>query len=794
VTAAPLHWDEATLDGAVWQGIRFLSFDSAVPGFEAVVTAHLARPANGIAEDDVLVEGGERITGLGYEVGFPAADLIELRFPSRGDRSDYTVRLAQGGLDPLHPFFDRASFNFYIDCPGGDCRPLDAQPAPPPPQRPAIDLKTKDYAGFVSVLADWIKVRSPDWGDLAPASFERMLLELLSHHADQLSYFQDRVANEAFLDTARERHAVRQHGLLLGYALREPVAARAVVGFDVTNPGVLPAGVVVDHSEPEGDPGPVYTTREAVRLDPRHNGGAIVPAAFPGAAAAVVPEGSTNLLLFGHDLGLTPNQRLAFRHGDAAAIVTLVEVAELQLPGWTASPADPPVAVLADVTRIAWREPLGQALRPWLDPFSIRGNLVNAVHGAPRRAVASPTGAAPPGALAVVLDRQNSIVAPRRLADGTLIWLLRALRPPEWPILFDGSGGGIEVQVDGELWSREPNLWESRSYDLHYVAETDEAGAVWLQFGDGVHGHEIEALRDGPFAARPAVEVSIRYRTGAAAAGNCAADTLDRIPPVPPGSPIDAALTALGVTAVGNVVPGTGGTPAEPLDQARFAIPDSLKHGPRERAVTLADYAEGARIDGVARAAAVDVGGAFNTVRVLVDPVGQGSLPADLRDRVFRRIDDLRMAGREHLVAAPAYVAIEVSLAVCAAAPRLRTAVRTRVLAALRPGREPPGGYFHPDRLSFGESPSLGDLLAYVQGLPEVLSVKALAFRRLDDPSPVRVREAIAIGALEVARLDADDSRPENGVLQVLVVGLDDVDESAFDIGGPVADPEQAVP
>jgi hypothetical protein len=145
------------------------------------------------------------------------------------------------------------------------------------------------------------------------------------------------------------------------------------------------------------------------------------------------------------------------------------------------------------------------------------------------------------------------------------------------------------------------------------------------------------------------------------------------------------------------------------------------------------------------------------------------------------------MAGREHRVAAPAYVPLEVSLAVCAAAPRLRPAVRARVLAALRPGEG--GGYFHPDRLSFGESPALGDLLAFVHRISGVRSVKALAFRRLGDASLVRVRDEVAVGPLEVARLDADDNRPENGVLEVLLVGLDDVDETEFDIGGPAADP-----
>jgi hypothetical protein len=172
-------------------------------------------------------------------------------------------------------------------------------------------------------------------------------------------------------------------------------------------------------------------------------------------------------------------------------------------------------------------------------------------------------------------------------------------------------------------------------------------------------------------------------------------------------------------------------------------------------------------------------------VLILVDPKGQGDLDSALAAAVYDHIDRLRMAGREHIVRAPDYIPLRVELAICVEPGQLRHAVRDRVLAALRPGESDRPGWFHPDLREFGKDLILGDLLAFVQAIPGVRSVKALAFRALDDQSAVQVMDRIVVAPTEVARLDGDDNRPESGVLKVRVVGLDLADESVFDLGGP---------
>ena len=157
---APLSWDGGRLDGTPWQGIRFLSIEFH-EGEEhpAIVTAHLNRPVGSLTADHVLVTGGRRLPVPPYEVAF-AGHTVTISFRGIGDHSPYAVELTDGGGAPLHPFFASAEFRFTIDCDAGDCRESPTEASRPAVQPPAVDLLTKDFNGFVGLLADWVKVRS----------------------------------------------------------------------------------------------------------------------------------------------------------------------------------------------------------------------------------------------------------------------------------------------------------------------------------------------------------------------------------------------------------------------------------------------------------------------------------------------------------------------------------------------------------------------------------------------------------------------------------------------------------
>ncbi len=804
-----LIWDEAGLDGGDGQGVEYqgveyltVAFDVDVEGerYAAVVKAHLRRPAKGISADDVTVFGGERRTELAYQVA-PLTDdnSFEVRFRERGDRAPYFVGLTSGGAHPLHPSRRAADFSFYIDCPAGDCRAGGELPPHELQKAPALDYLQKDYRGFVQTLAQWVRVKNPAWADLSDASLERVLIELLAHQADLLSYYQDRVANEAFLTTASQRYSLRQHATLLGYQPFDGRAARTTLAFRVTESGLVPRGLVVRMRHASDEASVVFTTAERVRVESHWS--SLQVAAWPGASTARVPRGARRLLLYGWGSGLASGQRLAVAQGTFHQVVHLTEVSELEELGWVAVPTDDARAAPTELTLLRWREPLQAEVYPWASDgagFMLCANLVDAVHGEPRTAWLKPpdepTRETPRRDVVVTLDHRNSIVAPRRRGE-QLIPLLRALQVPEGPVAFDRDGTGrdvpaLTVMVDTRQWQRVETLHSSRSFDAHYTADADTDGRLWLRFGDGTKGMAIEIapVAGGQAFGKPKVEIALRYRVAEPLAGNCAPDTLTEILPPAAGTAADE-LEALGQVTVTNVIPGVGGEPPESHQALRQTVPASLRHGEPRRAVALADYARAAMNADprVARAVAKAVGGPFHTVLVLVDPEDQGVLDEDLRQAVHQHLDTVRMAGREHFVRAPSYVPLEVELSLCVGPGFLHHEVRDRVLRELRPGTGQRPGYFHPDRLTFGQDVALGGLLAFVQRLAGVRSVKALRFRRLLAVKSAPLCDRIELGPTEVARLDADENFPDHGVLKVLAVGLDPVATPLHQLDGPAS-------
>jgi baseplate J-like protein len=94
--------------------------------------------------------------------------------------------------------------------------------------RQVIDYLARDYNSFRQALLDLIPAKLPEWTDRSEADFGIVLIELFAYMGDILSYYQDRIANEAFLTTAQERRSVINHLRLIGYdmAPAAPAAAR----------------------------------------------------------------------------------------------------------------------------------------------------------------------------------------------------------------------------------------------------------------------------------------------------------------------------------------------------------------------------------------------------------------------------------------------------------------------------------------------------------------------------------------------------------------------------------------
>ena len=68
-----------------------------------------------------------------------------------------------------------------------------------------IDYLAKDYASFRRLMLDRMSQTAPGWADRLEADLGVTVVEALSYMADRLSYYQDAVATEAYLGTARRR-------------------------------------------------------------------------------------------------------------------------------------------------------------------------------------------------------------------------------------------------------------------------------------------------------------------------------------------------------------------------------------------------------------------------------------------------------------------------------------------------------------------------------------------------------------------------------------------------------------
>ncbi len=98
---------------------------------------------------------------------------------------------------------------------------------------PDIDYLAKDYASFRRLLLDRLAQLIPDWKEQHIPDIGILLVELMAYVGDHLSYYQDAVATEAYLGTARQRTSVRRHARLLDYPMHEGCNARAFVCVEV---------------------------------------------------------------------------------------------------------------------------------------------------------------------------------------------------------------------------------------------------------------------------------------------------------------------------------------------------------------------------------------------------------------------------------------------------------------------------------------------------------------------------------------------------------------------------------
>lgn len=113
----------------------------------------------------------------------------------------------------------------------------------------AIDYTSKDFLGFITSMLTYANVAMPDWNTNSEGDMGVMIAELLAYAADILSYYGDRLTQEAYLPTATQRLSILNIAQLLGYIPSNGAAATGTVTFQ-TDPTTtaavfVPAGTQV---------------------------------------------------------------------------------------------------------------------------------------------------------------------------------------------------------------------------------------------------------------------------------------------------------------------------------------------------------------------------------------------------------------------------------------------------------------------------------------------------------------------------------------------------------------------
>lgn len=128
-----------------------------------------------------------------------------------------------------------------LEFPGG-CPDCGGRRIALPPPLPAVgddfDWRVRDYDGFRLAMLQELVARFPERNRWTPADLEVVLVEALAAVLDQLSDTLDRVASEAYMETARRPESLRRLLSMIGY---DAVTLALARGEIVVGPGEDPS-------------------------------------------------------------------------------------------------------------------------------------------------------------------------------------------------------------------------------------------------------------------------------------------------------------------------------------------------------------------------------------------------------------------------------------------------------------------------------------------------------------------------------------------------------------------------
>jgi len=734
------------------------------------------------------------------------------------------------GFDPRYACLE---FSFKIGCASGlDCKEDKLCP-PEPRTEPEINYLAKDYSSFRQLILDRLALTLPDWQERHVPDLGIALVEVLAYVGDHLSYTQDAVATEAYLDTARRRISVRRHVRLVDYPMHEGCNARAWVFVETTGGDLEdlkdfwfitgfqpapPAGKALKAEELLGVPREQYLVFEPVRegavaLREAHNE---IDLNSWGDRECCLPVGTTRATLkdewlepkdvkdtkdakdkYGYEEPCDPEppkpprgRRLKLKAGD----LLLFEEVMGPKTGHPAN-ADPGHRHVVRLTRVEegvdelYDQPVLEIewAREDALPFPL---CVSSIGGEDCRFL--PAVSVARGNILLVdhgrtetedLDPVKCKKTPSRCeGEGRLAEVAQRIEPFEPPL--KQAPLTFRQPVPEGPWVSAARLMRQ---DPRQALPEVELGEDWkpvrdlLASGPDDAHFAVEVDDDGRAhlrfgddelgeAPRAGTAFKATYRAGNGRAGNVGAESIRHL--------VLRNQTVPGVNfRPRNPLLAQGGTDPEPLADVRLLAPHAFRKD-LQRAVIAEDYARLVERDFAGRvqkaAAVLRWTGSWPEALVVVDPVSQEEDVDRLLREIRRALHKYRRIGHDLVVKRAVSVGLDVELSVCVRPHYLRGHVQAALLEVLGNRALPDGrrGFFHPDNLTFGEGIVLSKLIAAAHAVTGVESVAVTKFERLHEGPDGEIETGfLPLGPLEIARLDNDRSFPDHGRIKLTMRG-----------------------
>lgn len=158
----------------------------------------------------------------------------------------------------------------------------------------SIDYTSKDWSALTASTLAYGKIIMPDWNQGSEGDFGVALVELFAYIGDILSFYGDRISQEAYLPTATQRLSLLNIAQLLGYTVSNGTPATGTVTFaNSTSAAIsIPAGTQVATAFQVSSDAPIVYQTNSVASCPAN--GTVTVNVTQGITHSMVPIGMTS--------------------------------------------------------------------------------------------------------------------------------------------------------------------------------------------------------------------------------------------------------------------------------------------------------------------------------------------------------------------------------------------------------------------------------------------------------------------------------------------------------------------